>query len=448
MTDWLSPQASGPVSATVALTGSKSLTNRFLVLAALANGTSRLQRPLRSRDTLLMAAALRSLGATVTDLPGGDPDCDDWQITPASLSGATSVDCGLAGTVMRFLPPVAALVQGPVAFHGDVHASNRPMAAIIDALRALGATIDDGGRAALPFTVAGSGRMPGGAITVDSSSSSQFISGLLLAGARYEQGVTVHHVGKPVPSEPHIEMTVEVLRDAGVIVDDSKADTWRVQPSEIQSLDVEVEPDLSNAAAFLAAAVVTGGRVQVPGWPQHTTQAGDAIRDILDAMGADVLFERSGLTVTGNDQVSGLDVDLHDAGELTPVVVAIAALADSPSRIRGIGHLRGHETDRLSALSTEINALGGSVEATSDSLRITPKPLRGGLFHTYGDHRMAMAAAVLGLRVGGVVIENVETTDKTLPNFVDRWTRLLDNSGRRRDGDDHGLGDHDGLGRG
>jgi 3-phosphoshikimate 1-carboxyvinyltransferase len=410
----------------VTLPGSKSLTNRYLVLAALANGTSRLRRPLRSRDTMLMAAALRSLGASVTDLAGSEPDCDDWLIAPATLSGATSVDCGLAGTVMRFLPPVAALADGSVAFFGDAHASNRPMAPVIDSLRSLGATINDDGRGTLPFTVEGSGRMPGGTVTLDASASSQFISALLLAGARYEQGITVHHDGKPVPSEPHIEMTVEVLRDAGVIVDDSEANTWRVEPSEIHPLDVEVEPDLSNAAAFLAAAAVTGGTVRVPGWPQHTTQAGDAIRNILDAMGADVLFERSGLTVTGNDQISGLDVDLHDAGELTPVVVAIAALADSPSCIRGIGHLRGHETDRLAALSAEINALGGSVEETEDSLRITPKPLQGGLFHTYDDHRMAMAAAVLGLRVPGLVIENVETTDKTLPGFADRWTRMID----------------------
>ena len=426
MTDWLSPHALGPVTATVALPGSKSLTNRYLVLAALANGTSRLRRPLRSRDTMLMAAALRSLGASVTDLAGSEPDCDDWLIAPATLSGATSVDCGLAGTVMRFLPPVAALADGSVAFFGDAHASNRPMAPVIDSLRSLGATINDDGRGTLPFTVEGSGRMPGGTVTLDASASSQFISALLLAGARYEQGITVHHDGKPVPSEPHIEMTVEVLRDAGVIVDDSEANTWRVEPSEIHPLDVEVEPDLSNAAAFLAAAAVTGGTVRVPGWPQHTTQAGDAIRNILDAMGADVLFERSGLTVTGNDQISGLDVDLHDAGELTPVVVAIAALADSPSWIRGIGHLRGHETDRLAALSAEINALGGSVEETEDSLRITPKPLQGGLFHTYDDHRMAMAAALLGLRVPGLIIENVETTDKTLPGFADRWTAMID----------------------
>jgi len=409
----------------VALPGSKSLTNRYLVLAALATGTSRLRRPLRSRDTLLMAAALHSLGASVTDIPGGEPGCDDWLIAPASLTGSTSVDCGLAGTVMRFLPPVAALADGPVAFDGDARARNRPMAPLIDALRALGARISDDGRGTLPFTVEGSGRMPGGSVTLDASASSQFISALLMAGPRFEQGVTIRHDGKPIPSEPHIEMTVEVLRDCGAIVDDSQANIWRVEPSEIYPLDVEVEPDLSNAAAFLAAAVVAGGSVRVPGWPQHTTQAGDAIRNIFDAMGADVLLERSGLTVTGDRQIRGLDVDLHDAGELTPVIVAVAALADSPSRIRGIAHLRGHETDRLAALFTEVNALGGSVDMAEDGLRITPKPLQGGLFHTYGDHRMAMAGAVLGLRVPGVVVENVETTDKTLPEFAARWTHMV-----------------------
>ena len=425
------------------LPGSKSLTNRYLVLAALASGTSHLRRPLRSRDTMLMAAALRSLGASVTDLPGSDRDCDDWLIAPASLSGATSVHCGLAGTVMRFLPPVAALADGPVAFDSDAHARNRPMAAFIDALRTLGARINDDGRGTLPFTVQGAGRMPGGPVTLDASASSQFISALLLAGPRFEQGVTVQHEGKPIPSEPHIQMTVEVLRDCGVVVDDSEANTWRVEPSPIRPLDVEVEPDLSNAAAFLAAAVVTGGTVRVPGWPQHTTQAGDAIRNIFDAMGADVLLERSGLTVTGNGQISGLDVDLHDAGELSPVVVAVAALAASPSRIRGIAHLRGHETDRLAALSAEINALGGSVQETEDGLLIKPKPLRGGLFQTYDDHRMAMAAAVIGLRVPGVVIENVETTAKTLPEFAARWTRMVDGSDGQ-DGHDGG----DGLGVG
>jgi 3-phosphoshikimate 1-carboxyvinyltransferase len=434
--DWPAPLAPEPVKAVVALPGSKSLTNRFLVLAALANGSSRLRRPLRSRDTLLMAQALRSLGAVIEDVDGDDAEAADWLIEPATLRGDSSVDCGLAGTVMRFLPPVAALVSGRVSFDGDPHARNRPMAPVIESLRVLGARIEDDGRGRLPFAVVGSGSLPGGTVTVDASASSQFISALLLAGARFEQGVLVRHEGNPVPSEPHIQMTVEALRDVGVVIDDGDANTWRVEPSEINALDVQVEPDLSNAAAFLAAALVTDGSVRVPGWPQHTTQAGDAIRDIFDAMGAEVSLDRAGLTVSGSGQLSGLDVDLHDVGELTPVVAAVAALADSPSWLRGIAHLRGHETDRLTALADEINALGGSVEQTEDGLRITPARLHGGLFHTYDDHRMAMAGAVLGLRVPGLVLENVDTAAKTLPRFPQRWSAMVSGGARPLDATD------------
>jgi len=423
--DWPAPAVGERIDAVVALPGSKSLTNRFLVLAALANGTSRLRRPLRSRDTLLMAQALRTLGAGIDDGTTDSLGRADWIVTPASLRGGGTVDCGLAGTVMRFLPPVAALCSGPVAFDGDEYARKRPMGPVLESLRALGARIDDDGRGTLPFTVHGEGRMPGGTVTLDASASSQFVSALLLAGARYDDGVTVRHVGPPVPSEPHIEMTIETLRDAGAIVDDSEPNVWRVEPSEINALDVQVEPDLSNAAPFLAAALVTRGRVTVPGWPQHTTQAGDAIRDILDAMGADVSLTREGLTVVGAGDVSGVDVDLHDASELTPVVAAVAALADSPTVIRGVAHIRGHETDRLAALSRELGALGAEVTETDDGLRIRPRPMSGGLFHTYADHRMAMAGAVLGLRVPGLVVEDVGTVAKTLPNFVDLWQGMV-----------------------
>jgi 3-phosphoshikimate 1-carboxyvinyltransferase len=430
--DWPAPLASGPVDATVALPGSKSLTNRYLVLAALASGPSRLRRPLRSRDTVLMARALSALGVDIADqhvTPHQDDNDDhdrfgaDWLVTPGRLSGPAEIDCGLAGTVMRFVPAVAALADGEVRVDGDAQARVRPMGPVLDALRTLGARIDG---AALPFVIHGSGGLRGGAVTLDASSSSQFVSGLLLAGARYAEGVTVHHDGPPVPSEPHIAMSVEVLRDAGVQVDDSEPNTWRVQPGPIHPLDVEVEPDLSNAAPFLAAALVAGGRVTVPAWPMRTTQAGDALRDILDAMGADVSLDVDGLTVRGSAEISGLDVDLHDAGELTPVVAALAALADSPTWIRGVAHLRGHETDRLAALAAEINGLGGAVTQTDDGLRITPKPLRGGLFKTYADHRMAMAGAVIGLGVEGVVVEDVETTGKTLPGFTALWQQMLD----------------------
>ncbi|HET7799167.1 MAG TPA: 3-phosphoshikimate 1-carboxyvinyltransferase [Humibacillus xanthopallidus] len=431
--DWVAPVASGPLDATVALPGSKSLTNRYLVLAALASDRSRLRAPLRSRDTLLMAKALRGLGVRIDDVPPeGEPvpgAVDDWVVTPPEvLGGDTRIDCGLAGTVMRFLPAVAALADGPVVLDGDPQARVRPMGPVIDALRTLGADLDDDGAGHLPVTVRGRGRVRGGSVTMDASASSQFISALLLAGARYDEGVTVHHDGKPVPSEPHILMTVETLRDAGAIVDDSEPNTWRVEPSEINALDVSVEPDLSNAGPFVAAALVAGGTVRVPGWPQHTTQAGDLLREILDSMGADVRLDRTGLTVTGSGELVGIDIDLHDAAELTPTVAALAALASTPSWIRGVAHIRGHETDRLAALTTELSALGGSVLETEDGLRITPARLHGGRFRTYHDHRMATAGAVLGLRVPGVVVEDVETTAKTLPDFVGLWQDMLEGS--------------------
>jgi 3-phosphoshikimate 1-carboxyvinyltransferase len=328
---------------------------------------------------------------------------------------------------MRFLPAVAALADGPVRFTGDPEALVRPMGPVIQALRALGVRVDEDGEPGhLPITVHGRGAVRGGQVDVDASGSSQFVSGLLLAGARFEQGLTVRHTGRTLPSLPHIEMTVETLRDAGVVVDDGDEHTWRVEPSEVNALDVQVEPDLSNAAQFLAAALVTGGRVHVPGWPQYTTQGGDYIRDVLDMMGAEVVLDRAGLTVSGGDGIAGLDVDLHDSSELTPVVAALCALADSPSVIRGVAHIRGHETDRLAALRTELVALGAEVDETADGLRITPRPLRAGTFHTYSDHRMVMAAAVLGLVVPGLVVEDVGTVAKTMPEFTTLWERMLD----------------------
>lgn len=425
---WAAPTADRPVGATVTLPGSKSLTNRYLVLAALAVEPSRLRAPLRSRDTLLMADALRGLGTRVEDVPvvrpGGRQDAD-WLVTPGALRGPATVDCGLAGTVMRFLPPVAALADGEIRFDGDGRARERPMAPVLTALRDLGVDVQDGGTGRLPFTVRGTGRVAGGTVQVDASASSQFVSALLLAGARFEEGLTVQHVGAPIPSQPHVSMTVEALRDVGVVVDELGESGWRVEPGPVGGLDVQVEPDLSNAAPFLAAAAVTDGWVRVPGWPQYTTQAGDALRDLLDAMGADVSLDRDGLTVHGTGELHGLDADLHDSSELTPVVAALAALADTPSHIRGVAHIRGHETDRLAALATELNKLGGDVTETEDGLVIRPAALHGGLFATYEDHRLATAGALLGLRVPGVEVENVETTAKTLPGFTDLWAQML-----------------------
>jgi 3-phosphoshikimate 1-carboxyvinyltransferase len=352
-------------------------------------------------------------------------DGSDWLITPGPLTGPAHVDCGLAGTVMRFVPPVAALADGPVVFDGDPHARLRPMQEILQGLRGLGVAVDDEGRGALPFTVLGTGGARGGKVTIDASASSQFVSALLLAGARYDEGVDVRHDGKPVPSLPHIEMTVEQLRLHGVEVDDSGANRWRVLPSEIHAVDVPVEPDLSNAAPFLAAGLLTGGSVTVLDWPRSTTQAGDALREIVTLMGGTAELTDAGLTVTGTGTVHGIDYDLHDVGELTPAVAALCLTADGPSHLRGIAHIRGHETDRLAALATEFNAVGGHVTETEDGLTIRPATLVGGAFRTYADHRMAHAAVILGLAVEGVLVEDVATTSKTFPGFADAWSALF-----------------------
>jgi 3-phosphoshikimate 1-carboxyvinyltransferase len=419
MQSWTAPRAHDAVRATVALPGSKSLTNRLLLLAAVADAPTRLIAPLRARDTLLMTDALRGLGVQVDD------DGADWLVTPAALHAA-QIDTGLAGTVMRFVPPIAALANGPVVFDGDAYARVRPMATLLDGLRQAGVEVDDEGRGRLPFTVQGRGVVPGGPVQIDSSASSQFVSGLLLAAARYDKGIEITHTGGgPVPSQPHIDMTLAVLRDAGVTAGSSEPGVWQVAPGTVAGGQRQVEPDLSNAAPFLAAAMVTGGSVRVPGWPATTTQAGDALRDLLAAMGADVSFDRTGLTVTGAGAIQPIDADLHEVGELTPVLAALAALADGVSNLRGIGHLRGHETDRLAALSTELTRLGGDVAEHADGLTITPRRLHSGTWRAYADHRMATAGAVLGLAVDGLEVDDIACTTKTLPDFPGMWSKLL-----------------------
>ncbi|WP_102509209.1 3-phosphoshikimate 1-carboxyvinyltransferase [Sanguibacter massiliensis] len=419
---WAAPTAASPLDATVEVPGSKSLTNRYLVLAALANGPSELRGALSSRDTLLMAEALRQLGV------GVEVDGTTWRVAPGELRGPASIDCGLAGTVMRFLPAVAALADGPVRFDGDAGARVRPMGPVLAGLRNLGVpvTADDGTEpSTLPFTVEGRGGVVGGAVDVDASASSQFVSGLLLAGARFDRGLRLRHVGTALPSLPHIEMTVDVLRGAGVEVDDSTPSTWVVAPGPIVARDVRVEPDLSNASPFLAAALVAGGTVRVSGWPTSTTQPGALVPELFEQLGARTRRVGDALEVTGTGRIRGLDVDLHAAGELTPTIAALAALAETPSRLRGIAHLRGHETDRLAALVCEINRLGGRATETEDGLTIEPAALHGGTVETYHDHRMATFGAILGLRVPGVRVEDVATTAKTLPDFTGMWGSML-----------------------
>lgn len=432
---WSAPQASAPLDATVALPGSKSLTNRELVLAALANGPSLLRAPLHSRDSALMIEALTALGTSIVEVPGNGRFGPDLLVTPGELEGPAAIDCGLAGTVMRFMPPVAALALGSIAFDGDEHARKRPMRTTIDALRALGVDVSDDGRGALPFSLFGTGSVAGGELEIDASASSQFVSGLLLAAPRFTNGLRLKHVGKHLPSMPHIEMTIATLAARGVVVQSPELGSWVVEPGEINALDVDIEPDLSNAAPFLVAALVAGGTVRITGWPDATTQVGAHLESILPRFGAKVRREAGALVidggagVVGGSKPRGIDLDLSAGGELAPAIVALAALADGPSRITGIGHLRGHETDRLAALAAELNALGGAVTELEDGLAIEPRPLRAGLWHSYADHRMAHAGAIIGLAVAGLEVDDIATTAKTLPEFPELWAALAGGTG-------------------
>ena len=426
---WPAPFATRPINATVTVPGSKSLTNRYLVLAALADGPSRLRAPLHSRDSALMIEALRQLGAAITEVPGDGafgPDLEIVPFSPEAPSSQARIDCGLAGTVMRFVPPLAALRKGISVFDGDPHARNRPMGTIIEALKALGVAVaaEDGGTpTSLPFEVAGTGEVRGGHLVIDASATSQFVSALLLVGARFTEGLHLEHVGKPVPSLDHINMTVAVLRGVGVSVDDSVPNHWVVAPGTIRAFDQPIEQDLSNAGPFLAAALASGGTVRIPGWPAQTTQVGDLWRSILTDMGATVNLSDGVLTVTGGAEIKG--ADFAETSELAPTVAALCALASGPSRLSGIAHLRGHETDRLAALVTEINRLGGDAEETSDGLVIRPAKLHSGVVHSYADHRMATAGAILGLAVEGIEVEDIATTAKTMPDFPRLWADMI-----------------------
>lgn len=433
---WRAPyRGKRPVNLTVEIPGSKSVTNRALILASLASSPTTLHKPLVSRDSELMVAGLRGLGVRIDELTAPDGHLI-WTITPQPLRGPVSIDVGNAGTVMRFLPPVAALAQGLVHFDGDPRSHERPLGPVIAALEALGTSIEHGGKYRLPITINGGAThsqpaIRGGVVEIDASSSSQFLSALMLIGPATREGITVRHVGSSLPSMPHIEMTVQMLRSFGAIVSEPVAGTyeWKISAGGLVGQDLTIEPDLSNAAPFLSIAMVCGGSVTIKDWPSQTTQPGDQLREILTRMGGVVTHTQRGntsdLTVTSSGHIHGIDIDLHDVGELTPAIAALAALADSPSSLRGIAHLRLHETDRLTALTTVINRLGGSVREEESALHITPAPLHGGEFHTYDDHRLATAGAVIGLLTEGVSVENIETTRKTLPNFASMWSELV-----------------------
>ena len=418
--NWSAPSAKRPIHSTVSIPGSKSATNRAFVLAALGDSISKIHKPLLARDTELMLQALEKLGCTITRTN------ELIEITPMKrVHQDLAIDVGLAGTVMRFVPPLAALTAGVVHFDGDQRARNRPMKTLIDSLKALKISVDDESSGSLPFSIISEGNVQGGEITIDASESSQFISALLLAGAKFSNGLTIKHVGNKLPSLPHIEMTIDMLNQVGVKVSSIEKNSWRVNPTVIKSKDWLIEPDLSNAGPFIAAAMVTKGEVTIKDWPQNTTQAGNAWIEILTKMGAQVSLTEKGLTVSQSGDIKGIEFDLSDVGELTPVLVSIAVLANSNSSLTGIAHLRGHETDRLAALVENIKTIGGDAEENTDGLIIRPRKLHGGLWKSFDDHRMATAGAVIGLVVEGILVDDIKTTSKTLPDFENMWTSLV-----------------------
>lgn len=425
---WQAPfRGKNAVDVQVTIPGSKSVTNRALILAAQAAGTSKLRKPLVSRDSELMVAGLRALGIKITETKTGNQELI-FEVTGGALKGPAHIDVGNAGTVMRFLPPLAALADGAISFDGDPRSHERPLGPVIKALEELGISIEHGGRYSLPLTLENKngGKIRGGEIEIDASASSQFLSALLLIAPSTELGITAKHVGGALPSMPHIEMTVQMLRDFGAVVDvDKEKNIWKVAPGQLQAQDLVIEPDLSNAAPFMSIAMVCGGKVTIKDWPRTTTQPGDQLREILKRMGAEVEFVGADLRITGGASIKGIEIDLHEVGELTPAIAALCAFADSPSYLSGIGHLRLHETDRLAALRTELNSLGGDVIEEPTALRINPRPLHPGIFHTYDDHRLATAGATIGLVVKGIEVENIATTRKTITDFPGLWNSLL-----------------------
>jgi 3-phosphoshikimate 1-carboxyvinyltransferase len=423
---WPAPTAPAPLRATVSVPGSKSLTNRELVLAALADGPSTIHAPLHSDDSARMVTALRSLGVGIERVTGTGAFGDDLRITPPErIPAGGTVDCGQAGTVMRFVTPAAGLAIGDVTITAHASALHRPMGEMIRALREVGVDIDDGGTWSLPFTVRGRGHVRGGEVTIDASASSQFVSGLLLSAARFDVGMQLIHQGARLPSVPHIDMTVEALSHRGVHVERPAPGQWIVPPGPIRAKDVAIEPDLSNAAPFLAAALVAGGHVSVLGWPAHSTQPGAQLPELLQAFGARSSRRHGMLTVTAGERIHGVDLDLAAVGELTPTLVGLALFADAPSTFTGIAHIRGHETDRIAALVNDIRAIGGDAEELPDGIRVTPRALTGGLWRAYHDHRMATTGALIGLAVPGVQVDDIGTTAKTMPEFPELWSRML-----------------------
>lgn len=392
------------------------MTARALMLAVVSVGPTTLTHPSESRDSIVLARGLRTMGCHVSSV-----DDEQWLLRPRPLAGPVHVDVEGSGTAMRFLPPVAGLADGPVSFDGSDVLRTAALGPQLDAMRELGIGVstESGG---LPLTVQGIGRVPGGDVALDASASSQMVSGLLLAGPDFDRGLVLRHDGPPLSTAPHVELTVAMLRAAGAGIDDTTPNVWEVEPGRLFGRAWTIEPDLVATAPFLAAALVTGGQVTVPGWPTRTAQPGTALLGVLTEFGAHCAQSTEGLTVRGGGVLHGVDADVCRLGELVPVLAALAALADGPSYLRGIAP---GARDLVAGLAAAIGPLGGAVTEVADGVRITPARLSGGAFDTRADHRLAHAGAVLGLAVPGVVLSDVSCTAKSLPDFPGLWRRML-----------------------
>lgn len=445
---WKAPFSNNAINALVSVPGSKSLSNRYLILAAIGKKPVVLKGLLRSRDTELMINALSVFGVCCKSLSSdGTTVC---VIPPKngvfSVDDCAVVNCGLAGTVMRFVTALALFANKSVKFDGDEQAYARPMKPVLDGLEQLGAKIVYHGEVGfLPFSVippknlesygvnSAQNSCNNRVICIDSSLSSQFISALLLIASRIPKGLQIEHIGSKLPSMPHIQMTMEDVRKAGGVVDMPESGVWRVKEHDLILPDeVVVEPDLSNAAPFIGAALIAGGCVKIPNWPLKTTQPGGLLPGILEQMGAKIVFEHSSadsstLCVTGSGKIHAIkSLDLAAAGEVAPSIAAILAFADGVSELHGIAHLRGHETNRLAAIVAELNRVGIGADELEDGIRIIPSQnMHGEVMETYADHRMATFASMLGLRISNISVKNIATTRKTLPDFRAMWNNML-----------------------
>ncbi len=437
---WKAPTAKGPLNATVVLPGSKSQTSRALVIGTIASAPTTIRGALASRDSFLATKAMRHFGAQFDY----SDEVNSLTITPPKqLKGGGTIDCGLAGTVMRFAPALAAFADGTTAFIGDKAALKRPLEPLTDALTELGAKISFQGKPGyLPLSVRGTrtkrsvfaaltdpGWQDGGQsnVRVDTTSSSQYLSALLLASPLFGRPVTLKAKGR-LPSWPYVAMSLKMLAEQDVPIEQTGSARWLTSPVRPVGNPINIEPDLSNAGPFLAAALLAGGSVTIAHWPTTTDQVGRYWLELLPRFGASLAFSSAGLTIHAPEGLTwpGMEFDLGPCGELAPTVAALCVFATGPSTILGIGHLRGHETDRLKALAEEISKLGGKAKVLPDGIHIKPGKPKAALLDSYDDHRMATFGAIVGLRIPGCEVEGIETTAKTLPVFPARWQAMLD----------------------